>query len=95
MSPEWIATAVVASGALFEGWRRLRRFDRGWQEFRSDWQGAKARPGVPARKGVMERLADQDSELSFIRHELSFNSGLSVKDAVHRIDARMAEGNES
>jgi hypothetical protein len=29
-----------------------------------DWNGEKSRPGVPGRKGVMERLEDQDDVLS-------------------------------
>lgn len=36
-------------------WRTNREFQR---QFRSDWLGEPDRPGVPARIGVMERLAE-------------------------------------
>lgn len=53
-------------------------------EFLDDWRGASARPGVPARAGVMERLA----ELERATAELRPNAGRSMADVVHRIDAR-------
>ncbi len=58
-----------------------------------DWRGEDARPGVEARPGVMLRLqnieksqAVMDVKVSSIEHEVNFNSGLSIKDAVHRTD---------
>ncbi|MFJ2863669.1 hypothetical protein [Kitasatospora sp. NPDC087314] len=49
------------------------------ETFTEDWQGTPSRPGVPGRPGVMERL-------DRIEHELHPNSGLSLRDAVNRIE---------
>src|SRR5512139_3399277 len=35
-----------------------------------DWFGERARPGVPERKGVMERLSDQDVALTEVRNRI-------------------------
>lgn len=51
-----------------------------------DWTGEKAREGVPARLGVMARLGTIEKHLDVIDHEVTFNSGASIKDAVHRTD---------
>lgn len=49
--------------------------------FLEDWNGVEARPGVEKRPGVMERL-------DHLQHEVSVNSGKSLKDlAVHTKDA--------
>ncbi len=49
-----------------------------------DLVGEEARPGVPARPGIMQRLEN-------IEHELTTNSGSSLKDAVRRIEANQEE----
>lgn len=56
-----------------------------------DWFGEEARPGVPARPGVMERLQTMDDSIVQIQHEVNFNSGKSIKDAVHRTDENVAQ----
>lgn len=75
-----ISTAGVSYAAVI---RPLRRMLREIVAFREDWYGESARPGVPARKGVMERLADIDGQLRT-------NGGSSLRDAVSRIEATMA-----
>lgn len=52
------------------------------EEFIEDWRGTVARPGVPARAGVMERLDG-------IEHQLKPNSGESLRDAVNRIEEQL------
>lgn len=90
VSPDWIVAGVAAVGVLFEAWRRWRKFSRAFADFLTDWKGSPERPGVPAARGVMERLAHQDAELLYVRHELSFNSGKSVKDTVYRIEQMLS-----
>lgn len=51
-----------------------------------DWNGEPARPGVADRPGVMARLGTIEDHLTAIDHEMTFNSGSSIKDAVHRTD---------
>ncbi|MBI1757969.1 MAG: hypothetical protein HYR62_01855 [Actinobacteria bacterium] len=69
-----IAGSVGAAAVLFFAtvtWRRLRRL---WLLL-DDWHGEPPRPGVPARPGVMVRLAS-------IEAELYPNGGTSLKDLV-------------
>jgi hypothetical protein len=74
--------------------KRIRKWTHTWEHFMEDWFGEEARPGVPGREGVMQRLATLD-------HELKPNGGGSIKDAVNRIetsvnkmDARLEEGDK-
>jgi hypothetical protein len=55
-----------------------------------DWSGAPARPGFPAVPSFPERMASIEGHLAVIDHEVSFNSGSSIKDAVHRTDKAVA-----
>jgi HAMP domain-containing protein len=47
--------------------------------FESDWNGEPARPGVPGRAGIMERVAA-------IEGELKPNGGGSLRDSVNRLE---------
>lgn len=55
-----------------------------------DWSGAPARPGFPSVPSFPERMASIEAHLAVIDHEVSFNSGSSIKDAVHRTDKAVA-----
>ncbi|WP_229713975.1 hypothetical protein [Streptomyces fuscichromogenes] len=78
--------AVVAGLAALVRW--MRRIARGFGDFMDDWRGEAARPGVPGRPGVMERLALISHRVAAIEHELHPNSGESVRDALDRVDRR-------
>lgn len=66
------------------------------EEFLDDWRGAPGRVGVPARPGVMQRLVDTDARqaaiearleaiedaIGEVRHEVTANSGTTLKDKV-------------
>ena len=61
--------------------------------FLDDYFGEDARPGVPARKGLMVRMSDQDTSLAAqetrldaVEHELKKNSGLSLRDQTNRLE---------
>lgn len=79
----------------------LRKQLKGLSRMTRDWNGEAAREGIsPGTPGVMQRLyiqdkkfeevmdnlGRQDSTLAEIQHEISYNSGTSIKDAVHRTD---------
>jgi hypothetical protein len=91
----WVDPLVLASmittlgGGIWSVRKMVKNVSRELSSFQQDWHGTPPRPGVPGRKGVMERLQDQDEQLQGISHELSFNSGLSVKDAVYRIERKL------
>lgn len=92
----WIgAITVIVGGAgmlwKWTGW--LRRIVRQLDDFADDWHGTEGRPGVPARPGVMERLAGLERggaailmRIDGIEHELHPNSGGSMRDAIDRVE---------
>lgn len=89
------ASIAVAGGASWAV-TRFRRFTRRFDDFLEDWNGTAARPGVPAKPGVMERLSQQDEALRCIDDrlvtvevEINPNSGKSLKDIVHRVDGNL------
>lgn len=59
------------------------------REFLEDWRGEEARPGYHKRPGVMERLVSLEEHASTVTHELKPNSGLSLRDAVDRIEGQV------
>jgi hypothetical protein len=88
---------VLASGAIIAGTiltvltvvvlpmvKKLRKLDKGWDDFMRDWKGEDAEPGRDHAPGVMERLNNIDGEFKK-------NSGSTLKDAVARIESKLAE----
>lgn len=76
--------------------RKVRGFNTKFDEFMEDWNGTKARPGVPHKPGVMERLSEQDvalakidSRVIAVENEINYNGGKSMKDIVHRVDGNL------
>lgn len=86
---------VVIVGAIFGAVRwavgTSARQAKKFEQFYEDWYGEEARPGVPRRPGVMERLADQDQALADIKGELTTNGGSSLKDRVVSMDGRLLD----
>lgn len=78
--------------------RPVRKRGKQLDLFLRDWTGEPERPGVIRRAGVMERLSKleaqgltQGSQLDVIHAEVNFNHGGSIKDAVTRVDHRVAD----
>lgn len=84
----------------------LRKTLNGVSQMTRDWSGEPPRTGVSdGVPGVMQRLYSQDRKfeevmahlgrqdatLGDIQHEIHFNSGTSIKDAVHRTDKVVTE----
>ncbi|WP_405948888.1 hypothetical protein OG588_22555 [Streptomyces prunicolor] len=87
----WCGAVVAITGTLAIAWRAtrsLRRIGGKVEDFVDDWQGTETRPGVPALPGVMSRLGGIESRLANVEHELHPNSGVSLRDAVDRVDQR-------
>jgi hypothetical protein len=94
-------TASLLLGGLGGGVLWARKQLKGLSQMTRDWNGTPARPGVSdGTPGVMQRLYSQDQQfqevmvslgrqdatLAEIQHEINYNSGSSIKDAVHRTD---------
>lgn len=83
--PNFLFGLVGALGVLAPGiiaiWRWCRRMSRQWGSFLEDWQGEAARPGVPPRLGVMERLA----EVEQCTQQLRPNGGSHLADRIEAI----------
>lgn len=89
----WGGAISVLTAVVTVAWRVIRamaHLGRRVEEFMDDWSGEGARPGVPARPGVMERVAGIEERLSRVEHELYPNSGESLRDAVDLANARLA-----
>ena len=85
----WWFDALVVVGLLAGAEEFFRRTYKVLAEIRDrgrarddDWYGTPSRPGVPGRKGVMERL-------EVIEHEVTPNSSSSMKDAINRIEKKI------
>ncbi|WP_289975148.1 hypothetical protein [Streptomyces sp. SRF1] len=89
----WGGAVSVLAGVGTVVWRGLRgalRLGRRVNEFMDDWAGEEARPGVPGRPGVMERVSAIEGRLQRVEHELYPNSGGSLRDAVDLANERLA-----
>lgn len=88
--------ALLGGGGF---WVRRQLKDVG--QMTKDWKGEAPRPGISDGtpgvlqrlytqdvqfREVMDHLGRQDSTLALIQHEIQYNSGGSIKDAVHRTD---------
>lgn len=88
----WGGAITVVSGLLAGLWRLGRgvvRTAHRMNEFMDDWYGEPARAGVPARPGVLERVAGMESRLGRMEHELHPNAGGSLRDAVDEANRRL------
>jgi hypothetical protein len=79
-----VVALALAAVLLRPLWLPLWHLFRGTQQFLEDWNGEPDRPGVQGRPGAMARLA-----------QLERNSGSSLRDAVDRIEAQLAEVQDS
>lgn len=77
-----VTGCAAALAALIWIGRGLWRMASRVADLHDDWQGEPDRPGVPGRKGVMERLRT-------IEQELHPNGGSSLRDVVDRVESRL------
>ncbi len=88
-----IAAAIGAlAGVLTTASVAWTRVVRPIQRIAEDWKGEPARPddGLPARPGVMLRLAVMETRQTQIWNELHPNGGASMKDQLTRVDANLS-----
>lgn len=85
----WIGAALALIAAVGAAWKVISKIAKAVKSithFADDWFGEDARPGVPARLGVMSRLEGIQTDVGKIKHELWPNSGSSLRDAVDRLE---------
>lgn len=87
------ATVATIVGTLGTGlWRFIRaasRIAKRVNVFFDDWYGEEARPGFPARPGVLERVRGIEARIQGVHHELQRNGGESLRDAVDLTNCRL------
>lgn len=88
--------AVAVFTGLWRAGRAVAVFCSRLSRFLDDWYGEPARPGFPARPGVLERVASIegqvgafDRRMTGVEYELRENGGASLRDAVNRINCRL------
>lgn len=79
-----IVGATVGAAVAFFRW--VLPLARKVSYFIDDMLGSEARPGVPARSGIMERLQDMGEKVDVVHHEMFANSGASLRDQTNRIE---------
>lgn len=85
-----VLAAVIVAGFTGAFYFLFKRIPRNFGQFLRDWNGTPARPGFPEVPGVPQRLEKAEVMLAEIAHEVAYNSGTSIKDAVHRTDDAVA-----
>lgn len=88
----WGGAITILGGVAAVLWRLVRggvRIVSRMDHFMDDWYGEGARPGMPARPGVIERVSAIEDRLIRVEHELYPNSGRSLRDAVDQANERL------
>jgi len=97
------ATAITAITVLIVAFVKTSKFIKKIVHFFDDFLGEEERPGVPYRPGFSERMGAVENSINKIDErlgtiefkvqaidkELQPNSGLSVRDAINRIEFRL------
>lgn len=90
----WLGVVLTFCGVAGYGFKAIRflvRLLRKTSDFLDDWQGEPARPGVAARRGVVERISDLETTQAHINAQMNTNGGLSLRDQTNRIEKTLNE----
>lgn len=85
-----ISLALGIGTGLWRLGRAAMHLFRRTHQFFDDWYGEEERPGVPARPGIMVRMAGMEERLGQVWHEVFPNGGSSLRDAVDQANDRLA-----
>ena len=86
----WIGLALLGLAALAWFFKKVLPIVRRVTHFLDDVLGEPARPGFEARPGLMERMAIQEADIREVKHEVTYNHGSSLKDAMRRVESSVA-----
>lgn len=84
----WYYLAGIAAGLGAVGlflkwiWSTVRPPVKSHLQFLEDWHGEDARPGVPAKPGMMVRVQNLEDVVEHLKAEVTLNHGGSMKDQV-------------
>ncbi|WP_018559286.1 MULTISPECIES: hypothetical protein [unclassified Streptomyces] len=90
----WGALAAATAAICTVVWKVVRwavLLGRKVNFFIDDFYGEAARPGVPARPGLLERVSGVEETLAGVVHELHPNDGGSLRDAVDQANRRLRQ----
>ena len=94
----WLVALIILIAAAVAFVRLVWPVLKKWSDLADDLLGEKARPGVPARPGLMERMQSvegeqkrQGDDLALVKHEVMPNTGTSLNDAVRRTEKHARE----
>lgn len=90
----WLGLTIsvcVVAGYGFRVIRFLVRLLKKTSDFLDDWQGEPARPGYPARRGVVERISDLETGQAHLNAQMTTNGGMSLRDQTNRIEKTLNE----
>lgn len=87
--PQWISDTIAVypwlGSILFLGviviwaWKNLRPPTKGIEHFLEDWNGEPARPGVPGRPGMMQRVANiETAQITTAEHQTKADAFFEV-----------------
>ena len=79
-----ISAVLAAATTIGVTVRWILKRLKGLDDFLEDWRGTEARPGAPAREGVLARIDRIDAELRP-------NHGSSLRDSVDRIERQLTD----
>ena len=87
------AIALISAALALVAWgvRLALKVAKRATHFMDDFFGEAARPGVPAKPGLVERLTLLESQSQEILHEVTLNSGQSIKDVVNRTESAVSD----
>lgn len=85
IAPQTLATLGVIVFLIWGMFKVLPALRRGFR-FLGAVMGEPEGPGMPRRESLLERLSGLETKLETVRHEVEFNNGTSVKDAVIRTE---------
>ncbi|MFE2541679.1 hypothetical protein [Actinacidiphila glaucinigra] len=88
----WGAVTAAVAGSCAVVWKIVRwavLLGRRINQFIDDFYGEQARPGLPARPGLLERVSGVEKMLAGVVHELPPNDGGSLRDAVDLANRRL------
>jgi hypothetical protein len=100
-----IAALLTAATVIIIATTKTSKFIKRIVHFFDDFLGEEERPGVPPRPGISQRISSIEKSLEVgterfstienkldkIDYELRPNSGLSLRDAINRIEKRVEE----